>query len=159
MRCNQKTDKTRKVQNLRANLFPHTLALMDMDDFDRKGSSTSKIKIQWQQDWRRPVPTVVVATAAWCLEQVIQVSHSQDMRLCLPLMRRRGRRLEPHNLSLIPTICQMVSCFHGEGTYNPSLWYLEGRGHGSLRVVQMDFLSGKFTKIVIGRMYDGAGGF
>ena len=48
----------------------------------------------------------------------------------------------------------MVSCFDGEGTYNRSLWYLVGRGHGSLRVVQMDFLSGKFTKIVFGRMYD-----
>ena len=45
----------------------------------------------------------------------------------------------------------MVWCFDGEVTYNPSLWV---GGHGSLRVIQMDFPSGKFTKIVFGGMYD-----
>ena len=49
----------------------------------------------------------------------------------------------------------MVWCFEGEGTYNPSLW-VDGQGHGSMRVIQMDFPAGKFTKIVFGRMYDNA---
>jgi hypothetical protein len=47
----------------------------------------------------------------------------------------------------------MVWCLDGEETYNPSLW-VEGQGHGSLRVIRMDFPAGKFTKIVFGRMYD-----
>ena len=47
----------------------------------------------------------------------------------------------------------MVGCFDGEGTYNPALW-VEGQGHGSIRVIQMDLPSEKFTKIVFGRMYD-----
>jgi hypothetical protein len=47
----------------------------------------------------------------------------------------------------------MVWCFDGEGTYNPSLWV---DGLGSMRVIQMDFPAGKFTKIVFGRMYDNA---